>query len=149
MTMADFCLECLKEFEPNANINNVVFSNVDYFCEGCGEFKSVVIEYDAEYIERKARYIDINKVRIPKGFFNDLNVPKVYDWLDSQPIADVVEVVHGEWIYHETVASYDGTKSGYSCSECCSFVDEEIFDSDEFHKSFCGCCGAKMDGDKK
>ena len=35
-------------------------------------------------------YIDISKVTIPKGFFNDLNVPKLYEWLESQPTEDVV-----------------------------------------------------------
>lgn len=38
-------------------------------------------------------YIDTNKITIPKGFFKDLNVPKLFKWLDSQPEADVVEVV--------------------------------------------------------
>lgn len=52
----------------------------------------------------------------------------------------------GEWRYHECVSSYDGTKSGYSCSCCHAFVDEEVFDTDEFHKKFCGNCGAKMKG---
>ena len=42
-----------------------------------------------------AKYVDVDKVRIPKGFFNDLNVPKLLDWLNSQPTADVVPV---EWI---------------------------------------------------
>lgn len=40
-----------------------------------------------------ARYIDTSKVHIPKGFFNDLNVPKLLDWLNSQPTVDVVPVV--------------------------------------------------------
>jgi hypothetical protein len=52
----------------------------------------------------------------------------------------------GEWIYHECVSSYDGAKSGYSCSKCSAFVDEEVFDTDEFHKKHCGNCGAKMKG---
>jgi len=65
------------------------------------------------------------------------------------PTADVVEVVHAEWIYHECVSSYDGTKSGYSCSACNAFVEEEVFETDEFHKIFCGNCGAKMDGERK
>ncbi len=64
------------------------------------------------------------------------------------PAADVVEVRHGEWVYHECVSSYDGAKSGYSCSECNAFVDEEIFDFEGIHKDFCGHCGAKMDGGK-
>lgn len=35
-------------------------------------------------------YIDTSKVTIPKGFFEDLNVPKLLDWLNSQPTEDVV-----------------------------------------------------------
>ena len=62
------------------------------------------------------------------------------------PTVDAVEVVHGRWIYHECVSSYDGAISGYSCSKCNAFVNEEVFDNDEFHKDFCGNCGAKMDG---
>lgn len=55
----------------------------------------------------------------------------------------------GEWIYHECVSSYDGAKSGYSCSCCSGFVDENIFDMDELHKAYCGSCGAKMKGVSK
>ena len=53
----------------------------------------------------------------------------------------------GEWIYHECVSSYDGIKSGYCCSRCNAFVDEDVFDADEFHKVYCGNCGAKMKGE--
>lgn len=60
--------------------------------------------------------------------------------------ADVVEVKRGEWIYHECVSSYDGAKSGYSCSVCSAFVNDEVFESDGFHKDFCGHCGADMRG---
>ena len=66
--------------------------------------------------------------------------------LTYAPTVDAVEVVHGRWIYHECVSSHDGAISGYSCSECHGFVNEEMFDMDEFHKDFCGHCGAKMDG---
>lgn len=59
---------------------------------------------------------------------------------------DVAEVKHGEWVYHECVSSYDGAKSGFACSRCSGFVEEEIFDMDEFNKAFCGACGAKLDG---
>lgn len=68
------------------------------------------------------------------------------DRIEAQPGVDAVEVVHGRWIYHECVSSFDGAISGYSCSECNAFVKEEDFDMDEFHKDFCGNCGAKMDG---
>ena len=60
------------------------------------------------------------------------------------PDADVIEVKHGEWVYFPIVSTYEGTKSGYSCSECKSFVDEELFEN--IYTGFCGNCGAKMKG---
>lgn len=36
------------------------------------------------------RYIDTSKVRIPEGFFDDLNVPKLLNWLNNQPTAELV-----------------------------------------------------------
>lgn len=98
----------------------------------------------AEYIEREAL---LEKVRKLSNTYSYCGLASVHmiKAIEDAPTADVAEVKHGEWIYHEMVGSYDGTLSGYSCSECSGFVDEEVFDSDEFHKSFCGCCGAKMD----
>ena len=46
--MADFCLDCFKKFEPNANENNTMLSEDNDFCEGCGEIKPVVIEFNEE-----------------------------------------------------------------------------------------------------
>lgn len=94
-----------------------------------------------------ARYIDADKAKqeFNIGFGGVSHAVIANQIIDSIPTADVVEVKHGEWIYHECVSSYDGAKSGYSCSECNAFVDEEIFELDEFHKEFCGNCGAKMD----
>ncbi len=66
------------------------------------------------------------------------------DRLREAPTAEVAPVRHGEWVYHECVSTYDGCKSGYSCSVCNAFVNEEVFDTDEFHKAFCGNCGAKI-----
>ena len=37
-----------------------------------------------------AEYKDISNIEIPKGFFDDLNVPKLLAWLKSLPTADVV-----------------------------------------------------------
>lgn len=34
--------------------------------------------------------IDTSKISIPIGFFEDLNVPKLFKWLYEQPTADVV-----------------------------------------------------------
>ncbi len=52
--------------------------------------KAAQMAVDGKMVER---YIDIENVTIPKGFFEDLNVPKLLAWLASQPTADVVEVV--------------------------------------------------------
>ena len=102
------------------------------------------------------RYIDADKLTFSRvriihsdGTIGGWHAVVMSSVIKDAPAADVVEVRHGEWIYHECVSSYDGAISGYSCSECCSFVDEEIFDSDVFHKDFCGHCGAKMDGERK
>ena len=96
----------------------------------------------AEYIEPKARYIDINKVRIPKGFFDDLNMPKLFDWLNSQPAADVEPVRHGEWIDTDTFDFH--CVHIYQCSNCGKEVADDYIDN---HK-FCLHFGAKMDGGK-
>lgn len=43
--MAEFCLECFKKIEPNANEYNTVLSTNYDLCEGCGEMKHIVIEF--------------------------------------------------------------------------------------------------------
>lgn len=51
------------------------------------------------------KYIDVSKVTIPKGLFNDLNVPKLIDWLNSQPAADVVSMgVHQQVRWERDIA---------------------------------------------
>ena len=103
----------------------------------------------AEYIEREAL---LQRLKFKRDTTVNLDGRKRYG-LDSAisqvrkaQKADVAEVRHGEWVYHECVSSYDGAISGYSCSLCSSFVDEEIFESDDFHDEFCGHCGADMRG---
>ena len=59
-----------------------------------------------------ARYIDVEKVHTPKGFFKDLNVPKLLYWLKSQPTADVVEVVRCK----DCVAREKATLEPFVCS---------------------------------
>lgn len=93
----------------------------------------------AEYIEREAVLALKQKIG---AYGMDISSAEVKEL----PTADVVDVRHGEWIYHECVSSHDGAISGFSCSQCSAFVYEDIFDMDEFNKGFCGACGAKMDG---
>lgn len=101
------------------------------------------------YINRESLLAEINEVFPDLNMFNNEEATAIKMRIATAPTADVVEVRHVEWKYHECVSSYDGCKSGYSCSVCNAFVDEEMFDTDEFHKAFCGNCGAKMDGERK
>lgn len=84
----------------------------------------------------------------PRGLlpYQSSEYPAELFCLEFKSRSDVAEVKHGEWIYHECVSSYDGAKSGYSCSVCSAFVNDEVFESDGFHKDFCGHCGADMRG---
>ena len=87
-------------------------------------------------------YIDTSKVTIPKGFFEDLNVPKLLDWLNSQPTADVVEAKRGEWF--EVDDGIDiGSGKHLECSICGKWKKDRI------KSNYCPNCGAKMDGGKK
>lgn len=99
----------------------------------------------AEHIKLEPRYIDINKFSIPKGFFNqDLNVPKIFDLLYSQPSADVVEVVHASWVWGKVCGS-----KGYCCTNCgAGFVGENAEWIAKEH-DYCPKCGAKMDGERR
>lgn len=106
-----------------------------------------------EYIERDAairtaiQAVTAYSLQITGNGITQFDGVDVANRMEMIPVADVVERVRGEWIYHECVSSYDGTISGYSCSACNAFVNEEIFDSDEFHKEFCGNCGSDMRGE--
>lgn len=62
-----------------------------------------------------ARYIDVEKVHIPKGFFEDLNVPKLLNWLKSQPTADVVEVVRCKECKHSYINSFSAQSGVALC----------------------------------
>ena len=46
--MAEFCLECLRKFEPNANADSIVLSDNPELCEGCGHIKKIVVEINDE-----------------------------------------------------------------------------------------------------
>lgn len=101
-----------------------------------------------EYIDRQSIYDRVKTHTNPYGkpTLDYESGLKVLDMIKTELAADVAEVRHGKWVYHESVSSYDGLKSGYACSVCSGFVNEDIFDMDEFNKAFCGACGAKMDG---
>ena len=61
-------------------------------------------------------------------------IDRIYDKYCSKPLADVVEVRHGEWL---PVTTYDGREHLYRCSVC-NRHEQVIYE-------YCHC-GAKMDG---
>ena len=89
--------------------------------------------------KKMIKYIDTNKIKIPEGFFDDLNVPKLFQWFGSLPTADVAPVVHGRWI----------DKGEYAvCMECGgrSSTQYNGVEPIPLMTQFCPHCGAKMDG---
>lgn len=97
------------------------------------------------------RLIDADAVKLPEGFFEKVdNVPKFYDWLNSLPTIDAVEVVHAHWEQDSHGTLY--------CSRC----GRPTYDSHDVPIEFngmkglalvwpyyCGFCGARMDGGDK
>lgn len=92
----------------------------------------------AEYIEREALYKEVTeKYHDINGGQYPFNVV-AYDMaqlVKSAPTADVVEVVHGEWL---TVEYNDGS-AFKECSNCGARKQQRYY-------NFCSNCGAKMDG---
>ena len=60
-----------------------------------------------------------------------MRVSRLFDKLAKVPAADVAEVRHGWWIYHDD----DGV---FTCSECGNAESNDSY--------YCRLCGAKMDG---
>ena len=63
------------------------------------------------------------------------HIEKFLNWLNAQPTADVVEVVHGEWKPN----NLNGFKI-YDCSNCGIHIETTW--------NYCPHCGARMDGEK-
>ena len=91
----------------------------------------------AEYINREALIAEYDRVHIGAAG----GARKV---MVDAPAADVVEVVHGEWVH---IKDCGGGKCSGHCSVCWApqeadnpSVIKEVF-------RYCRWCGAKMDGD--
>lgn len=65
---------------------------------------------------------------------------KCHRIIRTQPTADVVEVVHGEWVRHY-YDSGEPIDDKWYCSECHMCNDHR-------RTWYCPSCGAKMDGGK-
>lgn len=82
--MAEFCLECLKKFEPNANVNNTTVSTNLYLCEGCGQLKHVVVTFTDKTCEYCSHFLgmgdwnlccDLSHPECPTGHLCYKNTP--------------------------------------------------------------------------
>lgn len=60
--------------------------------------------------------------------------------LEKLPAADVVEVMHGEWVAKDLIV-----RSPFARNHYCSVCQYEPIET----KSYCPECGAKMDGERK
>lgn len=92
-----------------------------------------------------ARYIDADAIHekydryanhSPFGRGHGKTLARFLDWIDEEPTADVVEVVHGEWF------PIDVGDCCYRCSVCNFVRDAYLLEED----NYCPHCGAKMDG---
>jgi hypothetical protein len=104
----------------------------------------------AEYINREELLKDIDdSVRFStrNGVSAELRgAHKIVDCIRSAPACDVVEVVHGEWVYKKE-------KDGCFCSVCDieALIDPNFIGRDfamEELSDYCPHCGAKMDGER-
>ena len=87
----------------------------------------------------KKYFLDIDKVIIPKGFFETVNnVPKLTEWLRSQSTQKVKEDISSVWVF---TGYYDARKQPiYQCLNCGGEVKDENINK---HK-YCLHCEATM-----
>lgn len=84
-----------------------------------------------EYISREAALKAANEWVNEACMAPVMRVSRLFDKLAKVPAADVAEVRHGWWIYHDD----DGV---FTCSECGNAESNDSY--------YCRLCGAKMDG---
>lgn len=82
------------------------------------------------------------------GMFSDelgfaVSLDAVLGTIDFAPIADVVEVKHGEWFLLDKCAN-----EGVYCSVCYKKVYKIEYANQALRSQYCPNCGAKMDGGK-
>jgi hypothetical protein len=96
-----------------------------------------------EYIERGALLRKLRYISKTYGL-SDVIIRRLKKAIDDSLAADVVEVVHGEWITKGNHFPY--------CSECetLALQKEDRGGWRHYHQSkFCPHCGANMDGKRK
>lgn len=107
-----------------------------------------------EYIKRESMHKSLDDLSSEHLIGNDddtfISLAKAHDRIEELPVADVVEVVHGEWVenitYHNANSLFREygfdvaeTLLYHTCS-CCNALGSNSF-------NYCPNCGAKMDGE--
>lgn len=92
-----------------------------------------------EYIDRDSIYSRVKRHTNPYGkpTLDYKSGVKVLDMIKQEPTADVVEVIHSEWILND-----DGSAT---CKNC-YMTTKYAWDYDNVF-NYCPHCSAKMDGD--
>lgn len=118
-----------------------------------------VLTLNKEYVEREVISEGIRKYyyknppnsSYQEGF--DHGLDKAQRVILNAPVADVVEVRHGRWVFGKDLADSFGSinKNKYHlyCSECRNQAFNKTVDNDpdfDVDTPFCPWCGAKMDG---
>lgn len=87
----------------------------------------------AEYIDREWLLQNTN---------TGMDTIQMMQTMIDAPIADVVEVVHGEWVEQANPGQFDFRDTWVRCSNC-NYLTTAVWSHS--HK-FCPNCGAKMNG---
>lgn len=98
----------------------------------------------AEYIERETLLLQIDLHGTNKFGMLDEDIR---EFIKKQPAADVVEVVHGEWVQTKEPLGANEVDC-VECSACReSWIIEEGLSLEEYIEfwHYCPNCGAKMD----
>lgn len=118
-----------------------------------------VLTLNKEYVEREVISEGIRKYyyknppnsSYQEGF--DHGLDKAQRVILNAPVADVVEVRHGRWIFGkdlpDSFGSINKNKYHLYCSECRNQAFNKTVDNDpdfDVDTPFCPWCGAKMDG---
>ena len=102
----------------------------------------------ADYIDRGALAEQLRTIMERYFAQGRVEVAEDYNWaitvLDSAPAADVVPVVHGEWL------RADDDWNSLTTIQCSLCGEEWCFETDDdvslLNYKYCPNCGAKMDG---
>lgn len=89
-----------------------------------------------DYISRDEILDFLQVVPIDLGY---REIDDVEQFVKQLPAADVVEMVHGEWIKDRLISTGGGTYGVYRCSVCKSGYQDVGYGFD-----YCPYCGAKM-----